>query len=120
MTISDTKIYTRQDLFDALLKNTGILILKLGAEWCGPCKKIEPQVNFYMSNMPPNATCVMVNIDESSDLYSFFKVKKIVNGVPSLLVYEKGNTNYIPDDVHIGSDPARVQAFFEKCKRLCD
>ena len=120
MTISDIKIITRQDLFEALVKNPGLLILKLGAEWCGPCKKIESAVNFYMSNMPANATCVMVDIDDSFDLYSFFKFKKVVNGIPSILVYEKGNRNYIPDDVHVGSDPAKVQMFFEKCKKLCD
>jgi thiol-disulfide isomerase/thioredoxin len=120
MTISDAKIISRQDLHDALTKNTGLLIIKLGAEWCGPCKKIESAVNFYMSHMPANATCVMVDIDESFDLYSFLKFKKVVNGIPSILMYEKGNTNFIPDEVHIGSDVAKVQMFFEKCKKLCD
>lgn len=120
MTISDIRIITRQDLFEALIKNRGLLILKLGAEWCGPCKKIESAVTGYMSNMPANATCVMVDIDESFDLYSFFKFKKVVNGIPSILVYEKGNTNYIPNDVHVGSDVVKVHAFFEKCRQLCD
>jgi len=120
MPISDLKLISRQDLYGALLKNNGLLIIKLGAEWCAPCKKIESIVHFHMSNMPANVTCVMVDIDESFDLYSFLKFKKIVNGIPSILVYEKSNTHIFPDEVHIGSDTVKVQMFFEKCKKRCD
>ncbi len=119
MPVSDLKLITRQDLFEALVKNTGLLIIKFGAEWCTPCKKIEADVNFYMNNMPVTATCVLVDIDESFDLYSFLKYKKVVNGIPVILVYEKGNINYLPDQINIGSDKSQLHAFFQKCLQLC-
>ena len=120
MPISNIKIKTRQDLYELLVHNTGLLIIKLGAEWCGPCKKIESEVNHYMTNMPESATCVLVDIDESFDLYSFFKFKKVVTGIPVILVYEKGNTNYIPDEINIGSDKSQLKPFFERCYKLCE
>jgi thiol-disulfide isomerase/thioredoxin len=119
MTISSTKLITRQDLYEALLKNTGLIVLKFGAEWCQPCKKIESFVHQYMSNMPPKATCIMVDIDESTDLYAFLKSKRIVNGVPAFLAYDTGNVSYAPDVSHIGSDKGQIHLFFEKCKNLC-
>ena len=32
-----TSIPSRKDLMDIINKNDGILVLKFGAEWCGPC-----------------------------------------------------------------------------------
>lgn len=119
MPISDLKIQTRQDLYDALVKNTGLLIIKFGATWCAPCRKIEHDVHHYMEIMPANATCVVVDIDESTDLYAFLKSKKIVNGIPVILAYETGNLNFVPDVIHVGSDKLQVNQFFEKCFRLC-
>ena len=119
MPISDLKIQTRQDLYDALVKNTGLLIIKFGATWCAPCRKIEHDVHHYMEIMPANATCVVADIDESTDLYAFLKSKKIVNGIPVILAYENGNLNFVPDVIHVGSDKLQVNQFFEKCFRLC-
>ena len=55
------------------------------------------------------------NVDESFDVYSYFKSKKMVNGIPVILCYKKGNTSYIPDDSITGSDPAALDAFFRRC-----
>lgn len=120
MPISSIEIKTRQDLYEQLVHNSGLLIIKLGAEWCGPCKNIEADVNYYMTNMPQNATCVVVDVDESFDLYSFFKFKKVVTSIPVILVYEKGNKNYIPDEINIGSDRSQLKLFFERCQKLCE
>ena len=37
-----TNIKTPNDLSEHLESNPGIVIIKLGATWCQPCKKIEP------------------------------------------------------------------------------
>ena len=39
----------------------------------------------------------------------------MVNGIPAILCYEKGNVNYVPNDVVIGADPEQVGAFFKRC-----
>ena len=37
-------------------------IIKLGATWCGPCKKIEPLVNDWLQKMPINVCkCIKIN-----------------------------------------------------------
>ena len=42
-----TNIKTANDLSDHLEINPGIVIIKLGATWCQPCKKIEPVTYCY-------------------------------------------------------------------------
>jgi hypothetical protein len=39
----------------------------------------------------------------------------MVNGIPVLLCYKKGNTTFIPDDVITGSDATQLHMFFKRC-----
>jgi hypothetical protein len=107
-----TKIDDRNHFVEILLANPGAIIIKFGATWCGPCKMIENQVHTLMNMMPNNVQCIIVDVDECVDLYSFLKTKKMVNGIPVILVYYKGNTNYIPDDRVVGADVNQINKLF--------
>jgi thioredoxin 1 len=100
---------------ELLLQNPGVLIIKFGASWCGPCKRIDPVLLNYYKQMPYNVQCIVVDIDNSTEIYSFMRTKKMVSGVPALLCYIKGNHSYIPDASTIGADPAQIKLFFQKC-----
>ena len=39
----------------------------------------------------------------------------MVNGIPVILLYKKGNVSYIPDDAITGADPADLDKFFKRC-----
>jgi hypothetical protein len=45
----------------------------------------------------------------------FLKSKKMVNGIPVLLCYKKGNTTFAPDDIVTGAEPQPLDAFFRRC-----
>jgi thioredoxin 1 len=98
-----------------LEKNPGLVIIKMGATWCGPCKKIKPVVDAFFASSPDNVICCEIDVDESMDLYSYFKSKRMVNGIPVIMCFKKGNTSYIPDDSITGSDPGDLDAFFKRC-----
>ena len=109
---------SKQGLAQQLQNNPGIVIIKFGAEWCGPCKKIEGLVYEWFSKLPEEQTqCVLVDIDDDEcfDLYATLKSKKMVNGVPTILAYVKGNMNIIPDFSVVGADPTQVNYFFQQC-----
>lgn len=108
--------FQSRDHFIRLLENNpGLVILKLGATWCGPCRTIKPVVDAFFASSPENVVCCEVDVDESSDLYLYFKGKRMVNGIPALLCFKKGNTSYIPDDSVTGSDPVGLDNFFKRC-----
>lgn len=106
---------TTDELKMLLIQNKGIIIIKFGAPWCGPCKKIEPAFYNAVNLMPPNVQFVVNDIDETLNIYSFLKTKKMLNGIPAILAYYKGNHNYIPDDSVIGADLNQLNLFFDRC-----
>lgn len=101
--------------FNQLLEaNTGILVFKFGAEWCNPCKTIEPALNTLFQQMPENVQCFVIDIDQSPELYSLFKNKRVFKGVPTVVAYYFGNTSIYPDDMNVGADLQQVNLFFER------
>lgn len=116
-----SEIANRDAFFHLLQHNPGLIILKLSASWCGPCKVIEKTVHGFFASSPPEVICADIDVDKSFDFYSFLKSKKMVNGIPVLLCYKKGNATYIPDDIITGADANALHQFFTRCgKHLMD
>jgi len=110
-----THIPNINTFYDYLVNNQGIIIVKFGAEWCQPCKRIDKLVHDSMFFMPDNVQNMILNIDESFELYAYLKNKKMVNGIPALLCFYKGNHTFIPDDSVSGADASQINAFFTRC-----
>jgi thiol-disulfide isomerase/thioredoxin len=110
-----SEIASRDAFFNLLSNNPGLIVLKLGASWCGPCKTIEAPVHGFFATSPPEVVCGDIDVDVSFDFYSFLKSKKMVNGIPVMLCYKKGNATFIPDDVVTGSDLSQLHHFFVRC-----
>ena len=115
-----TNVQNLNGMYKLLQENPGVVIIKFGAEWCGPCKKIESLVKQCMEQAPANVQCAIIDVDESLEIYSFLKTKRVINGIPAILGYYKGNLNYIPDDIVIGSDQNQVIMFFQRCYKEAD
>ena len=113
-----TNITDRNHFFEILKQNPGVVIIKFGASWCGPCKTIDEGVKLYFEKLPNTIQTAIVDIDICVDVYSFLKSKRMVNGVPVILCYAKGNETYIPDDFVVGADKPKINEFFLRCNKL--
>lgn len=113
-----TSVPELTDFQEIMENNPGLVIIKLGATWCGPCKVIAPDVKEMFAAMPSNVQCLSIDIDENINLYSFLKKKRVVNGVPAILCYKRGNTSNVPDDYVIGASKDKLLAFSERCVQL--
>lgn len=110
-----TAIENLKEFNDLLMINPGLIIIKFGAEWCGPCKKVEIDIKKRFEQMPDNVQTIMLDIDESFELYAYLKNKKMLKGIPAILMYKKDNKSYIFDDAVNTSNLEEINDFFDRC-----
>ena len=108
---------SKEEFVIALNDNPGALVIKFGAEWCGPCKRIDPMVYEWMSRLPPTIQGAVIDIDDNFEIYALLKSKRIVNGVPVILCYKKGNLTPVPDHIVVGADENQIRQFFDVCMK---
>ena len=104
--------------FSLLHSNSSLILLHFGATWCKPCRQCAPVIEAFFANTPPNIICLDLDVDENTAIYSFLKSKRMVNGIPTILCYKKGNTHWIPDDSIVGADFKQLDQFFQRCGHL--
>ncbi len=62
----------------------GVVLVDFYADWCGPCKMLEPTVEALAEST--EATVLKVDVDRLQQLASEYNVR----GVPTLLVFSEG------------------------------
>jgi thiol:disulfide interchange protein len=88
------------------INNKKGVLLFFNASWCNPCKKVKTLLNSELDNIKNIVNISFIDIDTHKDnynnnafFYSFLKKKRIVRGIPSLLLYIKNEEeeNIYPD-----------------------
>lgn len=68
-----------------VINQPGPVVVKFGADWCGPCRMMEPVLDqFSMSE--PGVSVVRINVDQHGDLAQHYGVSSI----PRLFLFEQG------------------------------
>ena len=111
-----TSVKTVEEFKNILANNPGYVIVKFGAEWCAPCKKIDEIVhNWFDYLSEKEVQPVLIDVDQNLTFYGHLKSKKMVNGIPTILAYRKGNLSIVPDDSVVGANADQIHLFFKRC-----
>jgi thioredoxin 1 len=94
-----------EQINEALAK--GPVFLKLGAEWCGPCREMKPMMAEMAEEYEGRATIMSVDVDESPHLAAYFNVGYIPDSCV-ITRLENGNYLYMQQDGSVTED--RMQA----------
>lgn len=73
-------------LDDLLAKARVPVLIDFYADWCGPCRKLAPQLSKLADQWGDGAIIVKLNVDKQRDLASRFKVSSI----PDMRIYVNG------------------------------
>lgn len=107
----------------SVIKNNTIVVLKLGAQWCQPCKEIAPMFNQIAINVHTNINKVLKDLANKPTI-SFYSIDidnicEDINlkwgeffncsGVPMFILFFKGKTF----DTIIGGDINKVSNLIE-------
>jgi thioredoxin 1 len=85
--VSDKIIHVTDSDFDEhVLKAEGPVLVDYWAEWCGPCKMIEPILHELADEYGDKLRIAKLNIDENQQVTSRYKIR----GIPTLMIFEGG------------------------------
>ena len=109
---------TRDDFYNILKENTGIVIFKFGATWCRPCQIANPFIEARLKSLDDRVNYMTLDVDESFDLYGHLQSKKMVSGIPAMLAYVKGNTDYVSNYCVMSCKSDEINRFFDHIEAM--
>jgi thioredoxin 1 len=73
--------------FVTQIQQPGTVLVKFGAEWCPPCRKIEEELNALARTESGHVSVVKIDIDQHRDLAAHYQVSSI----PHLILFQNGH-----------------------------
>ena len=73
--------------FRELIQSEKPVLVDFYADWCGPCKAMEPVVREIAKSVEGKARVVKVDIDRQIQIAQTYNV----NAVPTFIVFKNGN-----------------------------
>lgn len=73
--------------YNSLLKSETLVLVDFYAEWCAPCRKMEPYLKKIASEMPDKVKIIRINADENTELCKELNVFAL----PVLKLYKNNN-----------------------------
>ena len=88
--------------FDAeVLDASEPVLVDFWAEWCGPCKAMDPILDQLAGELAGRVKIVKLNAEENIGIVTRYNLRSM----PTLIVFQGGQ----PVDARIGSGQSRVQ-----------
>jgi thioredoxin 1 len=92
-----------------LIANSSKLIIQFGADWCGPCRVLKPQVDAISENFS-GVSFAYVNIDDAPEISQKFGIMSI----PTVIGFKDGN----PVSQVVGSSFSSVTNLIKKIEEM--
>ena len=92
-----TQLTNDENFENDISKQTVPVVVDFGAEWCGPCKQLDPILEEIANENIDTLKIFKINIDENPMTPQKFGVR----GIPTLMLFKDGNLV----DTKVGSLP---------------
>ena len=87
-----------------------IVVIKCYAEWCGPCKKIQDEIESHFDRIRSSDKILMyIDVDVQQDVAAYLKIRAL----PTLISYRDGMRHNVME----GSEKEKILYFFRNIKK---
>ena len=85
--------------YGELIKSSDRIMIDFNAKWCAPCKKMNPYILKFQTEMKDKIKIVQLDADENKTIVEQLKL----DALPTIIIYEKGkemwrNVGYISEE----------------------
>ncbi|MBN1463071.1 MAG: thioredoxin [Paludibacteraceae bacterium] len=86
--------------FAELISSNKVLVIDFSAEWCGPCKQMEPIIDGLVIDYEGKALIGKVDVDENPEVCEKYGIRNI----PTILLFKNGD---VADRI-VGATPKNI------------
>ncbi|HWD40054.1 MAG TPA: thioredoxin [Fimbriimonas sp.] len=95
--MSAIKTIGTSEFEEQALNAKGLVLVDFSATWCGPCKRMLPELEAAAQELGSNVSVLKVDVDESPEIANRYGVQ----GIPNLTFFKDGKVV----DVQVGAIP---------------
>ncbi|MFT4020268.1 MAG: thioredoxin [Acinetobacter sp.] len=77
---------TSENFTQYVTPDSGLILLDIWAEWCGPCKQLSPILDEVAEMFDGDVQVLKLNADENKEITEKFTVR----GLPTMLIFLNG------------------------------
>lgn len=100
--MSQAAAVTTAEFDTEVLQSSQPVLVDFWAVWCGPCRRVGPEVDAVAEQLAGKAKVLKVNVDEEPEIAGRYGVQSI----PTLIIYKDGK---VVDQI-VGAVPRSVIA----------
>ncbi|MET3927318.1 thioredoxin [Devosia sp. 2618] len=92
---------TDADFANQVLASDKLVLVDFWAEWCGPCKAMDPILEQVAGDLADKVNIVKLDVDSNPSTVTQYNVR----AMPTLMIFKNGQ----PVDMKVGAGQSRVQ-----------